>query len=90
MFTKSENNSISICEVKLTFVAEGHCYRKGMPFHFDNKNITCRWVSASTGLLAFVLFMPGIFVEHSVLEEQKENIKVCTYVRTRPLDVRRH
>ena len=79
MFNKSENNSISICEVKLIFVAEGHCYRKGMPFHFDNKNITCRWVSASTGLLAFVLFMPGIFVEHSVLEEQKENIKVCTF-----------
>ena len=24
-----------------------------------------RWVSASTGLMAFVLFLPGIFVEHS-------------------------
>ena len=34
-----------------------------------------RWVSASTGLLAFILFMPKIFVEHSVLDEQKENIK---------------
>jgi hypothetical protein len=32
-------------------------------------------VSASTGLLAFILFMPGIFVEHSCLEEQKENLK---------------
>ena len=34
-----------------------------------------RWVSASTGLIAFILFMPKIFVEHSCLEEQKENIK---------------
>ena len=39
MFTKSENNSISICEVKLTFVVEGHCYKGGMPFHFDKKTL---------------------------------------------------
>lgn len=32
-------------------------------------------MSASTGLLAFILFMPGIFVEHSVDQETQENIE---------------
>ena len=34
--------------------------------------LICRWVSATTGLLAFILFLPGIFVEHSCLHMEAQ------------------
>ena len=33
------------------------------------------WVSAVTGMFAFILYLPGIFVEHSVLDKDKEEEK---------------
>ena len=41
--------------------------------NFDNI-IFFSWVSASTGLIAFILFLPGIFVEHSCSDSSETNV----------------
>jgi len=45
--------------------------------------IDCRWVSAATGFCAFIFYLPGIFVEHSVLGLKEED-QVSIFTATVP------
>jgi len=56
-------------------------------------NVFFRWVSAFTGMCAFILYLPGIFVEHSVLdkddekEEEKDKLPEMSAPKTNPREL---
>ena len=42
------------------------------PKHYFFLKLFFSWVSAATGICAFMFYLPGIFVEHSVLGAEEE------------------
>ena len=40
-----------------------------------NFKVSFRWISAATGVISFIIFLPGIFTEYYIAEKELDALK---------------